>query len=115
MRVQSLRLCPAAGTSWATLFCCVQAAVVAAAHGELAVAAAALAVPLLCGAWLLQSVATAQGHRAPLQALGLAAAAYRREARLWRHVAARLRRQRWAVRHPLLISQSLADMQRSDR
>lgn len=85
---------PHAGTSWATVFACLQAAIVAAAHGELANAAAALAAPLLCSAWLLRSVARAQGHNAPLQALGPAAAAYQREARTWRHVAAHLRR-RW--------------------
>lgn len=106
---------PAAGTSWATLFACVQAALVAAAHGKLALAAGAMAAPLVCGASLLHGVAMAQGHGAPLQALALAAAAYRREARLWRHLAARLQKRRWAL-HPRLIGahQASSDMQPSD-
>ncbi|KAL4430195.1 hypothetical protein ABPG77_004977 [Micractinium sp. CCAP 211/92] len=87
-------ICGLTGTSWATLFACVQAALVAAAHGKLALAAGTMAAPLVCGASLLQGVATAQGHGAPLQALASPAAAYRREARLWRHLAARLRRRR---------------------
>lgn len=98
------------GTSWATVFACLQAAIVAAAHGELANAAAALAAPLLCSAWLLQSVARAQGHNAPLQALGPAAAAYQREARTWGHVAAHLRR-RWLIHS----ARTLAHVEPSDR
>ncbi|KAI3439073.1 hypothetical protein D9Q98_001483 [Chlorella vulgaris] len=67
------------GTSYATLFACAQAAVVACARGSYAAAAAALAIPLLCMTCLLALTAAAQGNSRPLRALQQVAEGYRRE------------------------------------
>lgn len=74
-----LLLFESAGTSYATLFACAQAAVVACARGSYAAAAAALAIPLLCMTCLLALTAAAQGNSRPLRALQQVAEGYRRE------------------------------------
>jgi len=85
-----------AGTSWATLFTCLQAALAAAARGETAPAAVALAMPVLCAALLLRAVAAAQGQATMWGALQPAAAAYQREALPLKQLAASLSR-RWVL------------------
>lgn len=87
---------PHAGTSWATAFACVQAAVAAVAQGKPGTAAVALAAPLLFAACLLRTTATAQGSHLLLAPLQPVAAAYRQEARPWRLLLPRLSL-RWAL------------------
>ncbi|PSC71805.1 maltose excess chloroplastic-like [Micractinium conductrix] len=84
------------GTSWATAFACVQAAVAAVAQGKPGTAAVALAAPLLFAACLLRTTATAQGSHLLLAPLQPVAAAYRQEARPWRLLLPRLSL-RWAL------------------
>jgi hypothetical protein len=91
----------AAGTSYATLFACLQAALAAAARGHGGAAAALAAAPLLAAACLLAGTAAVQGQGGPLAPLCQLADGYRREQRPWRRLgmrlAARLRRPRWLI------------------
>lgn len=79
------------GTSWSTVFACLQAALAAAATGQVALAAAITAMPVLGVAWLLHCIAAAEGHCSPLQSMQPIVVAYKRQLQPWRHVAARLR------------------------
>ena len=89
-----------AGTSWATLFACLQAAVVAAAGGGLAEAAVALAAPAVAAACLLRGFSVVHGGSAaaPLQALQPIVDAYREEQQPWRKLFSLLGRQALAAR-----------------
>lgn len=80
-----------AGTSWATLFACVQAAAAAVAAGQLAVAAGFTAAPLVGAAWLLAATAAVEGQPSPLAALRPIVDTYGQQQRPWRQLAARLR------------------------